>query len=203
MTSTDVYDRGSRSHATGTVSGSYYTVAAGDSFYSIGLRFGLPWQEVTRANNLADNAVVQPGKRLLIPGLNPQPPVKPPVQPPVKPPVKPPTGQPRLGINSPAFGSTVYARSPLVVQGVGGNLRGNKVVVRVKDQAGSEVARSETSLTPPANGKSPSPTACPSTPTPTAPSKRNPPAAACACRSPSTSAKRPWVPPASCRPPSA
>ena len=37
-----VYDRGPREHAMGTVSGSYYTVAAGDTFYSIGLRFGLP-----------------------------------------------------------------------------------------------------------------------------------------------------------------
>ncbi len=134
MTSSDVYDRGSRSHATGSVSGSNYTVAAGDSFYSIGLRFGLPWQDVTRANDLADDAFVQPGTRLAIPGLNPVPPVK------------PPAGQPRLGINSPVFGSTIYAGFPIIIQGVGGNLRGGKILVHVRDGAGNEIARSETFL---------------------------------------------------------
>ena len=55
--SNTVYDRGPRQHANGALSGVHYYVAAGDTFYSIGLRFGVPWQEITRANNLGDNLI--------------------------------------------------------------------------------------------------------------------------------------------------
>jgi murein DD-endopeptidase MepM/ murein hydrolase activator NlpD len=122
----------------GTVSGSYYKVAAGDTFYSIGQRFGLPYQAITRANGLPDDAVVHPGNQLLIPGLGSTPPPQPPPQ-------------PRLGINKPTYGSTVYAGSPLTVSGLGHNLASNKVVVRIKNQANVEVARSETWLDPSGN----------------------------------------------------
>ncbi len=75
--SNTVYDRGARVHASGRQSGSQYIVAAGDTFYSIGLRFGVPWQEITRANNLADNASGRPETRLIIPGLSQPRPVPP------------------------------------------------------------------------------------------------------------------------------
>ena len=95
-----VFDRGSRKHAGGTVSGSTYIVAAGDTFYSIGQRFGLPYQEILRANNLAEGASVGAGHRLNIPGLQPTvPPITPPVKPPpvvTPPPAKPPSGRPYL-----------------------------------------------------------------------------------------------------------
>ena len=126
--SDNVYDRGPREHAMGTVSGSYYTVAAGDTFYSIGLRFGLPYQEITAANGLADDAWVTAGTVILIPGLE----------------QTPPPSQPRLGINTPTYGSTVYASSPLTVEGVGSGLLSNKIVVRVKDQHGSAVSQIDT-----------------------------------------------------------
>ena len=124
---TQVYDRGPREHATGTVSGSTYTVAAGDTFYSIGLRFGLPYQDITRANSLADDAWVVPGTQLRIPGLGSAPPA-----------------QPSLGINSPTYGSSVNLAAPLTVSGVAANLGSSRVIVRVKDQYGRPAATVET-----------------------------------------------------------
>jgi len=127
--SNNVTDRGPREHAMGTVSGSYYTVAAGDTFYSIGLRFGLPYQEITAANGLAADAWVPAGTVILIPGLD-----------------QPPPSQPRLGINKPTHGSTVYIGSPLTVEGVGSGLLSNKIAVRVKDQHGSTVSQIDTTI---------------------------------------------------------
>jgi LysM repeat protein len=124
-----VYDRGPREHAMGTVSGSHYTVAAGDTFYSIGLRFGLPYQAITAANGLADDAWVTAGTVIVIPGLEETP---------------PPPSQPRLGINNPRYGSTVYAGSPLTVDGIGSGLKSNKIIVRVKDHRGTAVSQIET-----------------------------------------------------------
>jgi LysM repeat protein len=134
-----VYDRGPRPHAMGTVSGSYYTVAAGDTFYSIGLRFGLPYTALTRANGLPDDAWVTAGTRLLIPGLKPAPPPPPPEE------------IPRLGINKPTYGSTVYVASPLTVEGVGSGLRSNRIVVRLKNHLGSAVSQIETRADPSGN----------------------------------------------------
>jgi LysM repeat protein len=124
-------------------------VAAGDTFYSIGLRFGLAWQEITRANNLGDNPSVVPGTWLIIPGLRRPPAVIPPgTKPPVtKPPtVKPPAGRPMIGITTPTQGSTIYARRTVVVTGMGSGLRSSKVVVRVKDPHGSTLAKRETTV---------------------------------------------------------
>lgn len=130
----NVSDHGPSQYASGKVSGTTYTVASGDTPYSIGQRFGLSYQDIFRANNMPANAAIHPGNRLLIPGLAQEPPVK------------PPGGQSRLGISSPTNGSTVYARSTLVVTGNGANLRGDKVIVRIKEQSGREVARTETQL---------------------------------------------------------
>lgn len=132
---TNVYDRGPRAHAMGTVSGSTYTVAAGDTFYSIGLRFGLPWQAITQANGIPDHAWVTAGTRLLIPGLQPAPPPPPP---------PPPPNQPRLGINRPTYGSTVFVAAPLTVEGIGSGLHSNRIVVRLRNQLGAIVAQIET-----------------------------------------------------------
>ena len=133
-----VFDRGPRKHATGAVSGTTYIVGAGDTFYSIGLRFGLPYLDILRANNLPADASVLAGYRLAIPGLQPTFPPVPPVKPPVvsPPPVKPPTTRPFLTITSPTPGSTLNARYTVIITGSGGNLRGGKVLVRIKDPRG-------------------------------------------------------------------
>ncbi len=66
---TGVYDRGPRTHATGTVNGSYYTVAWGDTLFSIGERFGVPAETIASANGIVNNNIY-PGQVLYIPGLN-------------------------------------------------------------------------------------------------------------------------------------
>ena len=129
-----VYDRGPTQYATGTVSGSYYIVDAGDTFYSIGLRFGVPWQEITRANNLADDASVVPGTRLLIPGLVPV--------------VPPPVGPSFIGITDPTPGSTVYVHYTVTVSGICQSILENRIIVRVKDWRGYVVAQRETLADP-------------------------------------------------------
>lgn len=73
-----VYDRGPRTHATGTYSAPYYTVAWGDTLTSIGQRFGVSPQAIMNANGLT-SSVIQPGQVLVIPGAGtttppPQPP---------------------------------------------------------------------------------------------------------------------------------
>jgi LysM repeat protein len=63
-----VYDRGPRQHATGSISGRYYTVAWGDTLHSIGTRFGVTVTALQQANNLPDG-VLRAGQTLIIPGL--------------------------------------------------------------------------------------------------------------------------------------
>lgn len=45
-----------------------YTVQKGDSFYTIARRNGVTVAELTAANNLAKNATIRPGQKLVIPG---------------------------------------------------------------------------------------------------------------------------------------
>jgi LysM repeat protein len=142
----NVFDRGSRPHATGSVRGSIYTVAADDTFYSIGLRFGLPYQEILQANNLAEGASVSAGYKVTIPGLQP---TDPPIQPPpviTPPPVKPPVGRPFLAITSPTPGSTLNPRYTVIITGTGSNLRGDNVLVRVKDPRGPTIKSQNTAV---------------------------------------------------------
>ena len=61
-----VYDHGPSMYANGTVSGNVYTVAAGDTWYSVGVRFGLPWETISAANG---GGGLYPGRQLIIPGL--------------------------------------------------------------------------------------------------------------------------------------
>ncbi len=128
-----VTDHGPSQYASGTVTSSYYTVVKGDTPYSIGQRFGLPYQEIFRANGLPVKATIYPEQKLLIPGLGQQPPA---------PPL--PTGPSRLGINSPTYGSFVSLQSPVIVSGIGANLPGNRVIVRIKSLRGNVASRKET-----------------------------------------------------------
>lgn len=59
-------DSGARLHAMGTYYAPYYTVAWQDTLYSIGLRFGIPWQSIAKANGLA-YPYIYAGQKLLIP----------------------------------------------------------------------------------------------------------------------------------------
>jgi LysM repeat protein len=119
-----VHDTGPRFHATGTVSGNVYTVAAGDTLYSIGQRFGLNYQVIMDANGLDSTAVLNPGSQLIIPGLN--------------------VGHalPSITITAPPSG-TYYLR-PYVVRGTGQSLHENNVVVRLLDANGYLLAQEAT-----------------------------------------------------------
>ena len=44
-----VYDHGPSPYAQGRVSGNVYHTARGDTWYSVGVRFGLPWRDIFRA----------------------------------------------------------------------------------------------------------------------------------------------------------
>lgn len=73
-----VYDRGPRTFANGTVNGNVYTPAAGDALSAIGVRFGVPFIEIARANRISDVNKIFPGQPLIIPGLNGAPSLPPP-----------------------------------------------------------------------------------------------------------------------------
>lgn len=60
-----MYDRGPMNHATGVYRAPYYTVAWGDNLSSIGVRFGLPWQEIAADNGIRDTRIYA-GQTLLI-----------------------------------------------------------------------------------------------------------------------------------------
>lgn len=64
-----VYDRGSRTHATGAVQGNTYIVAWGDTLFSIGERFGISVDNLMNANSLGKPNNLSVGQHLLIPGL--------------------------------------------------------------------------------------------------------------------------------------
>lgn len=83
-----VYDRGIRTHATGSVQGNVYSVAWGDTLFSIGQRFGVSVDALVGANYLANANNIYAGLRLLVPGLQSGGAVPPPV-------VRPPSAQSR------------------------------------------------------------------------------------------------------------
>ncbi|HFE65964.1 MAG TPA: META domain-containing protein, partial [Chloroflexi bacterium] len=74
-------DSGPRQYANGTYQAPYYTVAGGDTLYSIGLRFGLTVDQLIAANPAAASGIY-PGQQLFIPGGGSgTPPISPPINP--------------------------------------------------------------------------------------------------------------------------
>lgn len=123
-----VYDRGPMLHANGTVQGNVYTVAPGDTLYSIGQRFGVDYTLIAEANGLPDTTKLSPGQKLIIPGLSQG---ATPVQ-------------PLVTITSPLPGA--YLDSPYTASGTGQGLPEGNVVVRLKDGSGNIMAEQATTL---------------------------------------------------------
>jgi|GEM_PF-1884825 len=96
-----VYDRGPSAHARGTVNGNIYTVAVGDTMFSVSARFGLTVQQLAAANGIHNPWWIYPGQKLVIPGLGGQPVPHPSPQPPPPWPSPQPSPQPCQPINPP------------------------------------------------------------------------------------------------------
>lgn len=120
------YDRGPRLHATGTVNGNVYTINWGDTFYSIGLRFGVSWQEIADVNGVVK---LNAGQKLIIPGICQSPPG---------------AVQPYIEIISPQPGA--FLDGPYVVSGTGGGLVEGNIVVRLLDGNNEIMAQQATVL---------------------------------------------------------
>jgi LysM repeat protein len=120
-----VYDHGPSMYANGTVSGNVYTVAAGDTWYSIGQRFGMPWETISAANGGGN---LYPGRQLIIPGLA----------------SAPPPQNTYLSITNPQPGAMVP--NTFTVSGNGAGLPEGNVVVTAKDSAGRVLAQKATVL---------------------------------------------------------
>jgi LysM repeat protein len=125
--SSGVYDHGPSMYANGTVTGNVYTVVAGDTWYSIGVRFGLPWETISAANG---GGGLYPGRQLIIPGLASTPP--------------PPTQTTYITITNPQPGATVP--NTFTVSGMGAGLPEGNVVVTAKDSTGKVLAQKATTL---------------------------------------------------------
>jgi LysM repeat protein len=125
--SSGVYDRGPSPYANGFVMGNIYNTAPGDTFYSIGVRFGLPWREISRANGGGD---LYAGRQLRIPGLN-------------QGPARPPAIQPAIKIISPQAGTVLPTQ--FIVSGTAQGLHAGSVVVRALDRSGNLLAQAVTS----------------------------------------------------------
>jgi plastocyanin len=123
----NVYDRGPSIYARGTVSGNIYTVVAGDTWYSIGVRFGLPWGTIANANGGGE---LFGGRRLGIPGLGQG----------VQLPERPPAIQPSITIRSPQAGAVLPGS--FTVSGVAQGLIEGNVIVRALDRNGRVLAQS-------------------------------------------------------------
>ncbi len=64
-----VMDSGARDHAHGTYVAPHYTVAGGDTLYSVSLRFNLSPDQIKAANTMSDDALYT-DQQLIIPGAN-------------------------------------------------------------------------------------------------------------------------------------
>jgi LysM repeat protein len=120
-----VYDRGPSMYANGYVVGNVYTVAAGDTWYSIGQRFGLPWETISSYNGGGN---LYPGRQLIIPGLS----------------SAPPPQSTYVSITSPTPGN--YMAPFFTVTGKGAGLPEGNVVVRALDGSGRTLAQQATTL---------------------------------------------------------
>lgn len=121
-----VYDRGPSMYANGSVSGNVYTVAPGDTWYSIGQRFGVPWETISAANG---GGTLTPGRQLIIPGLSSS---------------AAPAQKAYLSITNPQPGANLPAT--FTVSGKGAGLPEGNVVVKALDANGRVLAQTATTL---------------------------------------------------------
>ncbi len=121
-----VYDRGPSLLARDTAAGDIYTVAFGDTLYSVARRFGLTVDRLAAANGIRNPDRIYGGQKLTIPGLGPG-----------------PVG-PFITITSPAAQAVLPAT--FTVSGEGGGLFEGEVVVRAEDRAGRVLALQPTIL---------------------------------------------------------
>ncbi len=134
----NVWDRGWLPHAQGyIIPPNRYWVIRGDTWYSIGKRFGVSVSALRRANGqyypYAYTAVIIPC--LNVYPMPPQPPFYPTPMPPTPTPAPSPAA---ISITSPPANAVLPAT--FVVSGVGKGLHEGNVVVRVKDQNGAVIA---------------------------------------------------------------
>lgn len=127
-------DRGPSQHASGAISGNVYTVAFGDTMFSISRRFCTTVQHLSAANGISNPWLIFAGQRLTIPGGQPPPPVTP---------TPPPQGK-YLTITTPTSGQVL----PLIftATGTGAGLFEGNVVVTAFTNGGQQLAQAPTTL---------------------------------------------------------
>ena len=123
--SSNVYDHGPTMYANGTVTGNVYTAAAGDTWYSIGVRFGLPWETISDANG---GGGMYAGRQLIIPGLASAPPAQ----------------TTYVTITNPQPGAMLP--NTFTVSGAGAGLPEGNVLVTALDSYGNVLAQKATTL---------------------------------------------------------
>lgn len=126
-----VYDRGPSTYAQGKVVGNVYFTASGDTWYSVGVRFGLPWEQISGFNGGGNLA---PGRQVVIPGLSqgqqlPLPPV---------------AVTPGIRIDSPQAFSALPPR--FTVSGTGEGIGWRDIVVQALDSQNRVLADARTQL---------------------------------------------------------
>jgi hypothetical protein len=126
-------DHGPTQHAGGVIQGNVYTVAFGDTAFSVSRRFGLTVDQLAAANGLTNPNRIYGGQTLIIPGMGSCPPSPP-----------PPPGRPFITIISPAPGTLLP--TTFTVTGSGGGLFEGSLVVRAVNSAGQVLAESPTTL---------------------------------------------------------
>ncbi len=147
-----VYDRGWMPHAQGQVYEDYYYVLSGDTWYSIGKRFGVPYQHLQSVNGTRR---LLAGWTIFIPCLGPGPGPWPTPEPwPTPTPIPPitPTPTPTPSPGGPPY---IYIISPLAnavlpitfeVKGAAWHLDGYNVLVKAVDQHGQLLAQQTVAL---------------------------------------------------------
>jgi LysM repeat protein len=126
-----VVDHGPTLHARGIIQGNVYTVAFGDTSFSVSRRFGLTVDQLAAANGLHDPSYIYGGQKLVIPGQGPCPP-------------PPPPDKPFITIISPAPGTLLPPT--FTVTGSGGGLFEGALVVRAVNGAGQVLAEKPATL---------------------------------------------------------
>jgi len=135
------YDRGVLPHAQGTVyPPNTYWVIRGDTWYSIGKRFGVSVAALRQANN---RYYPHAYSYAVIPCASVVPPQQPPT--PIPPTPQPPVAESYLTISSPPANATLTTTT-FTVAGRGGKLHEANVVVRIKDTNGAVLAEQTTVL---------------------------------------------------------